>query len=128
MKNTETKEHRIKRLAGLEYQRHYSFATIWTRKYADMRARTSGQRSKRCNSYGKSCLSKEEFTKWCTSQPQLTIFIIIYMDWVRSGFNVMLSPSVDRIDNNKGYTIDNMEWMTLMENMEKHDKPIDWTW
>jgi len=96
MRNTETKEARKKRLANLQYQRRYSFTTIWTRRYADMKARTDGQRSKRSASSGKECLSKEDFIEWCKSQPHFTIFLVIYMDWVRSDFNPMLCPSVDR--------------------------------
>ncbi len=128
MKTTETKEQRKKRLAALQYQRHYSFTTIWTRRYADMKARTEGQHSKRTASYGKECLSKEEFIEWCTTNPNFIIFNVIYMDWARSGFDMMLSPSVDRINNDKGYTVDNMQWVTFVENMEKHDKPIGPIW
>ncbi|HWT40767.1 MAG TPA: hypothetical protein VN081_05910, partial [Dongiaceae bacterium] len=91
MKSTETKEARKARLKQLELQRHYSFMTIWTRRYADMKARTSGQPSKRTASYGKECLTKEEFIEWCTSQPNFTMFLVIYMDWQRSGFNMMLA-------------------------------------
>lgn len=119
-------EARKKHLLKLEMGRHYSFLTIWTRRYADMKARTDGQPNKRSNSAGKELLSKEEFTKWCTAKPQFIMFMVIYMDWVASGFNPMLAPSVDRIDNSRGYTVDNMQWLTFAENMEKHDKPIDW--
>jgi len=35
------------------------------------------------------------------------------------------SYSIDRIDNNKGYTLDNIQIMTLSENSKKYTKTLD---
>ena len=40
----------------------------------------------------------------------------LYDDWVSSGFDKKLSPSIDRVDTSKGYTLDNMRWLTHSEN------------
>jgi hypothetical protein len=32
------------------------------------------------------------------------------------------------VDNERGYTVDNMQWVTFVENMEKHDKPMEGIW
>lgn len=126
MAKTETAEQRKARLARLEFHRHYNFTLIWTRRYADMKARVDGRSTNHSHSFGQDLLSKEEFEEWCVSQPHFTIFLVIYMDWVRSDFNMMLSPSIDRVDSTKGYTADNMQWMTFIENCEKNNKdPID---
>jgi hypothetical protein len=47
--------------------------------------------------------------------------MVIYMDWARSGFDLMLAPSVDRVDSKLGYTADNMQWLTFVENCEKNN-------
>lgn len=122
----ETPEQRKARLAQLEYQRHYSFTTIWTRRYAEMKSRVEGRSTNRSHSFGKELLSKEDFIKWCTSEPHFIIFMVIYMDWVRSGFNLMFAPSVDRVNSKLGYTADNMQWLTFVENCEKNNiDPVD---
>lgn len=123
---TETAEQKKARYARLEFHRHYNFTLIWTRRYADMKARVEGRSTNRSHSQGKELLSKAEFEEWCISQPHFTIFLVIYMDWVRSGFNMLLAPSIDRVDSALGYTSDNMQWMTFVENCEKNNKdPID---
>lgn len=125
-KRVETPEQRSARLAQLKYQRHYSFTTIWARRYAEMKSRVEGRSTNRSNSFGKELLSLAEFKEWCTSDPHFTIFLVIYMDWVRSGFNLMLTPSVDRVDSKLGYTADNMQWLTFVENCEKNNiDPVD---
>lgn len=127
MSKPETKEQREARLARLAFHRKYNFTLIWTRRYADMKARVDGRSTSRSHSFGQELLSKEEFEAWCVSQPHFTIFLVIYMDWVRSDFNMMLAPSIDRVDPNKGYTADNMQWMTFIENCEKnHKDPMDY--
>lgn len=125
-KKLESPEQRKARLAQLEYHRHYNFMTIWTRRYADMKARVEGRSTNRSNSFGHELLPRAEFLKWCTTQPHFIVFMVIYMDWVRSDFNLMFAPSIDRIDSSRGYTADNMQWMTFVENCEKnnHD-PVD---
>ncbi len=53
---------------------------------------------------------------WCFKQP---IFHKLYDEWVKSGYQRRLKPSVDRRDNKKGYFFDNMELMTVSENCSK---------
>ena len=45
--------------------------------------------------------------------------------WVESGFDMQKSPSIDRIDVSKGYTFDNMQFISFAENSIKDRyKPI----
>lgn len=45
-------------------------------------------------------------------------FESLYAEWVASGYEKMLSPSIDRIDDRIGYTKENIRLVTFGENME----------
>lgn len=61
-----------------------------------------------------------ELLEWAVKQDN---FYEIYHKWVDSDYHKMLIPSVDRIDDYKGYTVDNIQLMTWEENKAKghHD-------
>lgn len=60
--------------------------------------------------------AKQELKDWLFSQP---IFHKLYSEWVESGYDKDLKPSVDRINDNIGYTMDNIQLMTWDENNKK---------
>lgn len=60
--------------------------------------------------------SKLEFREWCLSQD---VFHELYENWVTSGYKKSSVPSVDRIDDYKGYGFDNIQLMTWLENNNK---------
>lgn len=87
------------------------------RKYRNMKSRIEGiQKAKHHLYKGKEILSKEDFYNWAKSSKQ---FYKLFEAWERSGYERKLSPSVDRIDSSKGYTMDNMEWVTHSENSKR---------
>ena len=87
------------------------------RMYRNMKSRILGiQKAKRHLYEGKYLLPKEEFYEWAKNSPQ---FMVLFDKWVKSGYDRKLSPSVDRIDSSKGYTIENMEWVTHSENSRR---------
>lgn len=49
--------------------------------------------------------TKEDLCEWVYSQPN---FEVLYQNWVKSGYDKSLIPSVDRRDDYVGYTIDNL--------------------
>lgn len=59
----------------------------------------------------------EEWMSWCDDT--YPIFIRLYEAWQKSGFKCTMAPSVDRIDNERGYYLDNIQWMTSAENTKK---------
>ena len=64
--------------------------------------------------------SKTELKAWIYSQPR---FEVLYMAWVESGYQSLLTPSVDREDDYKPYTIGNLlRVCTWRENMERSHK------
>ena len=62
--------------------------------------------------------SKTQLLDWIFSDP---LFNTIYDNWVMSGYDKYKKPSVDRIDDYKGYSFDNIQLMTWGENKKKGD-------
>lgn len=60
--------------------------------------------------------SLEEFREWFFDQEN---FNKIYDSWVISGFSKELVPSVDRLDDSKSYSFDNIRLVTWKENYNK---------
>lgn len=87
------------------------------RCYRNMKSRVDGVQWMKAHLYlGKSLLPKEEFYEWAMS---CNAFHRLYREWVESGYDRKLAPSVDRLDSSRGYEIDNMEWITHSENSRR---------
>lgn len=65
--------------------------------------------------------SKQEFIEWIIFNP---VFKKLYYDWVNSDYNKMMIPSVDRINDYKGYEFGNIQLMTWKENDAKNHRDI----
>lgn len=60
--------------------------------------------------------TRQELRDWMFSQKK---FHELYDDWVASGYDKMMSPSCDRIDDYVSYTLSNIQLMTWQENKDK---------
>jgi hypothetical protein len=58
----------------------------------------------------------DDFTNWCLSQRK---FHKLFENWKANNYQKHLSPSIDRIDNYRGYSFDNIQLMTWEENQTK---------
>jgi len=59
----------------------------------------------------------EELKKWILKQPN---FDKLFNEWIKSGYEKMLIPSIDRLNDYKGYSFDNIQLMTWQENKTKY--------
>lgn len=103
-------------------RRRYNWLRIWNKRYAHMKARVEGRCTNHSNAHGKELMSRDEFFAWCKDWQNLVDFITVYMQWAEEDFNPWLSPSVDRIDNRRGYVADNIQWLATGHNLEKNDQ------
>lgn len=80
------------------------------RAYRNMQSRVRGIQKKKAHLYqGLSILPRDEFYIWAKSNPD---FWRLFRQWVASGYNRKLTPSVNRIDPDRGYELDNIEWLS----------------
>lgn len=87
------------------------------RCYRNMESRVAGIQWRKKHLYeGKELLSREEFYQWAINSPD---FHSLFDAWESSGYDRKLAPSVDRVDSKRGYTVDNMEWVTHSENSRR---------
>lgn len=106
-------------------QRRYNFVRMWGKRYAHMKARHEGRSTNKSHSAGKGLLTRDEFFDWCKDFRNFSEFLAIYYDYAESGFDLSLSPSVDRIDPDKGYVLGNLQWLSFSANCEKNHKYVD---
>lgn len=74
------------------------------------------QRSKR-DSNKPLMYTRNELFIWINSQEN---FQELYDNWVESGYKTDMKPSVDRIDDYKGYTLQNIRLVTTRENIDRY--------
>lgn len=121
------KEERDRRNANIEKARDYdvfryrnSESRIQTHKYAGIVNRSLGKGSHKYSVEGKRYLTANSFKKWWKDNRDT--YLKLHKQWVESNYSNKLAPSIDRIDNKKGYMPSNMQWMTLSENTSKYNK------
>ena len=111
---------RIKRICNnnsstFKYEKTYKGFLV--RLYRNMKSRITGVQKQNFKLYEeKNLLSKEDFYNWSLNNKN---FYILFENYKVSNYDRKLSPSVDRIESSLGYTIDNMEFVTLSENCRR---------
>lgn len=87
------------------------------RNYRNMKSRVEGVQKLKYHLYaGKYLLPKDEFYTWAMASND---FHRLYREWVDSGYDRKLAPSVDRVDSSRGYEVGNMQWVTHSENSRR---------
>lgn len=102
--------------AFVQNQKKTNKITYLKSKYQLMKARVEGRGDYAVTSIGKPILSLADFVWWGMASE---MFLKLHDAWVLSGFDYKLSPSVDRVNSKRGYTLDNIQWLTHSENCRK---------
>ena len=94
---------------------------IFCAKYDGMRQRVMGL-AHHSKTKGKALINENEFLHWCYEQKNYKKFINLYNIWKVKQFQRKFAPSIDRINNNIGYIVNNLQWLSQSENSIKSDK------
>jgi hypothetical protein len=87
------------------------------RMYRNMKSRVTGVQSKKAHLYlGKELMNKELFYEFAKCSP---MFRTLFYQYEGSGYAQKLAPTPDRIDTAKGYTMDNIQWVTQSVNSSR---------
>ena len=98
--------------ATLKYEKSESGFIM--RMYRNMKSRVTGIQKKKYHLYkNKYLLPKEDFYDFMFLNDQ---FKLLFKEWVASGYDQKVTPSINRIDPSKGYEIGNIEISTNSEN------------
>lgn len=103
-----------------DWERHHKDPNRFlSHKYSGIKARATGRGTRHTGATGKPYLTRKEWETWCEKTKD--IFEKLWEQWASSGYNYDLCPSVDRIDNDGGYTKDNIQWLTMQDNRLKYN-------
>ncbi len=112
------KKQRIyRKLSGNESTKRYekTLNGYIMRTYRNMLSRVTGILKTKAHLYkGLDILSKDDFVTWSLSNSS-NLKHLIY-EYEKSGYDMRFAPSIDRIDSKRGYTLDNIRWITHSEN------------
>jgi hypothetical protein len=82
--------------------------------FDNMKKRVEGRSSRDAHLWaGLPILPKEVFVEWSRNHPD---FIRLFKRWTMADRDRKLAPSINRMNSDKGYTLDNMEWITHSQN------------
>jgi hypothetical protein len=86
---------------GRRYEK--TVAGFLVRAYRNMKSRVSGVTKNKNHLYlGLEILDKKRFYEWSLASEE---FSFLFCTWEDSGHQRKLTPSIDRIDSKKGYTL-----------------------
>jgi len=126
-KECNKKDVRLNFKKNREYYKKYdknrireNFNYIFSHRYSSMKSRVDGRGSRKYNVRGRDMCTKEDFFSWCKKIENLNNFRKLHKKWKQKDFDNIFAPSIDRINNNLGYTIDNIRWITKGENSKKY--------
>jgi len=103
------------------YRSRYSIQRIFNHRYSGIKRRClkGGSCNRKYLVTGTSFLSKQEWDKWCFKQNNYLKFLKLYNIWLLNNFDERLSPSIDRINSQKGYITNNLQWLSKSDNCRK---------
>ena len=91
-------------------------------RYTEIVQRCTNPNNVRTNNYnGLEYCTREEFKSKFINDSQ---FLYTFEQWAIRNYDILYSPSIDRIDNTKGYTLDNIQVLTHSDNSSKDQERV----
>lgn len=110
LKNQKQREYRAKNKNKCTKSYEKTKSGFIMRMYRNMKTRINNKTQSKTQRYnGLDILSKEEFYLWINNN---SVFHTLFEQYEESNFQMRLAPSIDRVDSNKGYTLDNIRIIT----------------
>lgn len=101
-------------------RRYRQKRSVLVQRYSDMKCRTlgkpmrgKGKASEKQPWLGLELCDRGQFIQWGLDHPE---YNRLFDEWEEAGFPRALSPSVHRGNSDKGYSLDNIEWVTHRTN------------
>jgi len=110
------REHSKKYFSKLREMRRTDIRIFIDGVYTSMKQRVSDKSNNYLPYKGLFICEKEEFIKFGLNDNNLKV---LYKIWKKSNYSRKLTPSIDRIENQKGYSLNNIQFLTLEENGRK---------
>lgn len=87
------------------------------RMYRNMKSRVTGVQSKKAHLYqNKEIMDKDLFYAFAKCSP---MFLALFYQYEKEGYVQKLAPTPDRKDSSKGYTMENIQWVTHSVNSSR---------
>ena len=100
-----------------KFKRHNDINFFLRTRYTEIKQRCTNQNNSRADIYyGKKFCTLEEFLEKFKADSNLKILL---HQWKQSDYLPKFAPSIDRIDNDGDYSIDNLQFITHSENCMK---------
>jgi hypothetical protein len=116
-KNRKQREYRAKNKNRHTHAYEKTVNGFLMRLYRNMESRVTGVQTKKAHLYKDLViLEREAFYEWAKDREE---FHALFKIWEEESYEQRLTPSVDRVDSSKGYSLDNMEWVTQSENSRR---------
>jgi hypothetical protein len=111
-----------KKCESIAYRKSYTTNRLYylRRRYTAMLQRAEGRSRYPTGSNGLPICTREEFLNWCEETKD--DFEKLWKVYEEADYSFPLAPSVDRIDNDRGYELENIRWITVHDNSVKQDK------
>ncbi len=105
----------VKFTAACRKYEHHNPRGFLMRAYRNMLSRVVGIQKKKAHLYeGLTILPKSHFYAWALAEE--SPFWPLWHRWQKRDRDRRFTPSIDRIDAERGYTLDNMRWVTFSAN------------
>lgn len=98
--------------------------TTYAERRTDLRYRISicyALMKRRALAKNMDILSKKEFKAFAFCSEELKS---LHEDWIASGFDIKKTPSIDRVNNERGYVLGNMQFITHSKNVIKGNREV----